>query len=168
MTDYAKHAEVGRQFDVGPGFVRAKECPDCGHTRCGESCVCNCDAARAEYDLAAAKAEIARLSTELEEALEQSSDNGAHAAEGRHLSRAHIFELLLRERAAACAEGFERGRDIGMESTMERLESMQKYERALGRQHEAKIAECAAAKAEIERLKAENAVLAFDAIEASK
>lgn len=41
-----------RVFDVGPGFVRAKECPDCFHTRCGDDCVCNCDAARAEYEAA--------------------------------------------------------------------------------------------------------------------
>jgi hypothetical protein len=49
-----------RTYDVGPGFVRAKECPDCGHTRCGNasridsadalSCACNCDAARAEEE----------------------------------------------------------------------------------------------------------------------
>lgn len=44
---------MSRAFDVGPGFIRARECPDCFHTRCGESCVCNCDAAHAEYEAAA-------------------------------------------------------------------------------------------------------------------
>lgn len=39
-----------RVFESGPGFVRAKECPDCNHTRCSEDCVCNCDAARAEVE----------------------------------------------------------------------------------------------------------------------
>jgi hypothetical protein len=38
-------------YEIGPGFVRALECPDCGHTRCGEDCVCNCDAARAEHKI---------------------------------------------------------------------------------------------------------------------
>lgn len=42
-----------RTMDAGPGFVRARECPDCGHTRCGEDCTCNCDAARAECEAAA-------------------------------------------------------------------------------------------------------------------
>lgn len=37
-----------RRLDIGRGFVRARECPDCFHTKCGESCVCNCDAAHAE------------------------------------------------------------------------------------------------------------------------
>lgn len=41
-----------RKLDVGRGFVRARECPDCGHTRCGEDCVCNCDAAHAEHEAA--------------------------------------------------------------------------------------------------------------------
>lgn len=41
-----------RKYDVGTGFVRARECPNCGHTRCGEACVCNCDAAHAEYEAA--------------------------------------------------------------------------------------------------------------------
>lgn len=53
-----------RQLDVGPGFVRAKECPDCGHTKCGEDCVCNCDAARAEHEAAALRAELARVRAE--------------------------------------------------------------------------------------------------------
>lgn len=39
-----------RRFEAGPGFVRARECPGCGHTRCGEGCTCNCDAARAEVE----------------------------------------------------------------------------------------------------------------------
>lgn len=42
----------GRAYDVGPGFVRAKECPDCLHTKCGEGCTCNCDAARTEDEAA--------------------------------------------------------------------------------------------------------------------
>jgi hypothetical protein len=46
-------AEPRRRFDVGPGFVRARECPDCGHTRCGDDCTCNCDAAHAEHEAAA-------------------------------------------------------------------------------------------------------------------
>lgn len=50
-----------RRYDVGPGFVRAKECPDCFHTRCGEDCVCNCDAARAEDEAAALRGENERL-----------------------------------------------------------------------------------------------------------
>lgn len=50
-----------RTFDVGPGFVRAKECPDCLHTKCGEDCNCNCDAARAEYEAAALRAEVEKL-----------------------------------------------------------------------------------------------------------
>lgn len=41
-----------RKYDVGPGFVRAKECPDCSHTRCGEDCNCDCDAAHAEHEVA--------------------------------------------------------------------------------------------------------------------
>lgn len=33
--------------------MSAKEpCPDCGHVRCPEACVCNCDAARAEEECA--------------------------------------------------------------------------------------------------------------------
>lgn len=59
-----------RRFDVGPGFVRAKECPDCFHTRCGEDCACNCDAAHAEVEAswfrAALDAERARVATLLE------------------------------------------------------------------------------------------------------
>lgn len=43
---------TSRRFDIGTGFVRARECPDCGHTRCGEDCVCNCDAAHAEFEAA--------------------------------------------------------------------------------------------------------------------
>lgn len=50
-----------RRYDVGPGFVRARECPDCGHTRCVEDCVCNCDAAHAEYEAAHLRAEVERL-----------------------------------------------------------------------------------------------------------
>ena len=39
---------VSRRLLPGNGFVMARECPDCLHTRCGEDCVCNCDAAHAE------------------------------------------------------------------------------------------------------------------------
>lgn len=46
---------------VGPGFVRAKECPDCGHMRCNEACNCNCDAAHAEAEAAAYRVTIDRL-----------------------------------------------------------------------------------------------------------
>lgn len=55
-----------RRFDVGPGFVRARECPDCGHTRCGEECVCNCDAAHAEHEAAVLRQRIADLERELQ------------------------------------------------------------------------------------------------------
>lgn len=50
-----------RRYESGPGFVRAKECPNCGHTRCGEGCVCNCDAAHAEHEGAYLRAELERL-----------------------------------------------------------------------------------------------------------
>lgn len=53
-----------RKLETGRGFVRAKECPDCGHTRCGEDCVCNCDAARAEHELAQLRAEVMALKQE--------------------------------------------------------------------------------------------------------
>ena len=55
-----------RKIESGPGFFRAKECPDCGHTRCGEDCVCNCDAARAEYDAAQKDAVIKALADALD------------------------------------------------------------------------------------------------------
>lgn len=48
-----------RRFDVGPGFVRARECPDCGHTRCGEDCTCNCGAAHAEHEAAMLRQQLA-------------------------------------------------------------------------------------------------------------
>jgi hypothetical protein len=47
-----------RRFDVGPGYVRARECPDCGHTRCGDGCTCNCDAAHAEHEAAALRQQL--------------------------------------------------------------------------------------------------------------
>ncbi len=50
-----------RIWDVGIGFVRARECPDCFHTKCGESCVCNCDAARAEDEAAHLRGTAERL-----------------------------------------------------------------------------------------------------------
>jgi hypothetical protein len=51
--------EPRRRFDVGPGFVRARECPDCGHTRCGDDCTCNCDAAHAEHEAATLRRQLA-------------------------------------------------------------------------------------------------------------
>ncbi len=49
-TSRGNKIAANRIYESGPGFVRATECPDCGHTKCGESCVCNCDAAHAEYE----------------------------------------------------------------------------------------------------------------------
>ena len=66
-----------RKIESGPGFVRAKECPDCGHTRCGEGCVCNCDAARAEYEAAALRHERdehARIRSEQAEIIKALAD----------------------------------------------------------------------------------------------
>mgnify|MGYP001584747356 FL=1 len=57
---------MSRVYEHGPGFVRAVACPDCGHTKCGESCVCNCDAARAEDALARLRVEAERLARESE------------------------------------------------------------------------------------------------------
>lgn len=57
---------MGRRYDVGSGFVRAKECPDCFHTRCGEDCVCNCDAAHAEHEAAWLRGENERLRAEID------------------------------------------------------------------------------------------------------
>lgn len=48
-----------RQLDIGPGFARAKECPDCNHTRCSDDCVCNCDAARAEHEASTLREQLA-------------------------------------------------------------------------------------------------------------
>jgi hypothetical protein len=56
-------------IDVGPGFVRARECPDCFHTHCGEDCICNCDAAHAEHEAAGLKAQNAELADALSLAL---------------------------------------------------------------------------------------------------
>jgi hypothetical protein len=50
--DRQKPTSVGtssRRFDSGAGFVGARECPDCRHTRCGEDCKCEWDAAHAEH-----------------------------------------------------------------------------------------------------------------------
>jgi hypothetical protein len=55
-----------RRFDVGPGFVRARECPDCGHTRCGERCVCNCDAAHAEHEAAVLRGQLDKALAEID------------------------------------------------------------------------------------------------------
>jgi len=52
---------AARCIDVGPGFVRARECPDCGHTRCGEDCTCNCDAAHAEHEASVLRQQLADL-----------------------------------------------------------------------------------------------------------
>ena len=52
---------AARRIDVGPGFVRARECPDCGHTRCGEDCTCNCDAAHAEHEASVLRQQLADL-----------------------------------------------------------------------------------------------------------
>lgn len=57
---------MSRVYEQGPGFVRAVECPDCGHTKCGESCVCNCDAARAEDECGRLRVEVERLNRESE------------------------------------------------------------------------------------------------------
>lgn len=57
--------QQARSIDAGPGFVRARECPDCGHTTCGESCVCNCDAAHAEVEAAALRVAAKRSSKTL-------------------------------------------------------------------------------------------------------
>lgn len=74
-----------RRLEVGPGFVRARECPDCGHTRCSEECVCNCDAARAEAQAAFNGSHIRELEGALagvQQALEASiADNNAMRAE---------------------------------------------------------------------------------------
>lgn len=50
-----------RRLDIGRGFVRARECPDCFHTKCGEDCVCNCDAAHAEAEAAHLRAQVEEL-----------------------------------------------------------------------------------------------------------
>lgn len=72
----AKHTP--RALDIGPGFVRLKECPECGHARCGNdskidgahalACVCNCDAARAEEECDALRKQNADLLEALREA----------------------------------------------------------------------------------------------------
>ena len=43
-----------------------KECPDCNHTRgrCGEDCVCNCDAARAEHEASTLRARLAAVTVQ--------------------------------------------------------------------------------------------------------
>jgi hypothetical protein len=50
-----------RVYETGPGFVRAKECPDCGHTKCGEDCNCNCDAAKAEHEVAELRVQLENM-----------------------------------------------------------------------------------------------------------
>lgn len=50
-----------RKVEIGVGFVRARECPGCGHTRCGESCTCNCDAEWAEHEAATLRTQLWRL-----------------------------------------------------------------------------------------------------------
>ncbi len=39
-----KSSNEGRTYDVGPGFVAARACPKCHHTRCGPKCACDCRA----------------------------------------------------------------------------------------------------------------------------
>jgi hypothetical protein len=56
-----------RRLETGPGFVRAKTCPGCGHTHCGESCTCNCDAEHAEHEAAIHKERIAALEARVKE-----------------------------------------------------------------------------------------------------
>jgi len=68
-----------RIYESGPGFVRAKECPDCGHTRCGEDCVCNCDAARAEHVLAALLVTHQKLVAAFEELAAKQDASAANA-----------------------------------------------------------------------------------------
>jgi hypothetical protein len=59
-------AATERRFDVGPGFVRARECPDCAHTRCGEGCVCNCAAAHAEHEAAVLRVQLEKALAEID------------------------------------------------------------------------------------------------------
>jgi hypothetical protein len=50
-----------RIMDDGPGFVRARECPKCMHTRCGLDCHCNCIAAVVEQERDTLRAELKQL-----------------------------------------------------------------------------------------------------------
>ena len=82
--------QQARSIDVGPGFVRARECPDCGHTKCGESCVCNCDAAHAEYAAAmllSALDEANKKVRHLEEALRDAEKDLSDSAFKAHVER---------------------------------------------------------------------------------
>lgn len=75
-----------RTFDVGPGYVRARECPDCLHTRCGEGCNCNCDAARAEHELAWCRGRLEELEAVLARA--EDPEQAARERLGRWLTSA--------------------------------------------------------------------------------
>lgn len=82
-----------RRFDVGPGFVRAKECPDCFHTKCGEDCVCNCDAAHAETEAAwfrgaldGARAQLAAVAKDRDERLKAAQQWVADLQSGMYVN----------------------------------------------------------------------------------
>lgn len=91
-----------RSIDVGAGFVRARECPDCGHTRCGEDCNCNCDAARAEHEAAALRAEVERLRA-------AATQDRNKIADSRDEARAQL--ATLRAAAQAVVDDFHRCRE---------------------------------------------------------
>jgi hypothetical protein len=42
---------MSRTLERGPGFVRAVECPECRHTKCGPTCTCPCQRWTAVADL---------------------------------------------------------------------------------------------------------------------
>jgi hypothetical protein len=65
-----------RHLEVGPGFLRAKECPDCFHTNCDEDCGCNCDAARAEDEAGRLRVLVERYERTLRDVV----DGKHHAA----------------------------------------------------------------------------------------
>jgi hypothetical protein len=91
-----------RRFDAGPGFIRARECPDCGHTRCGEDCTCNCDAVHAEHEAAQLRQQFA--DTQPVTAIDDTTPEGVLAlldaaieALGRR-EEAHLTEGVIDER----------------------------------------------------------------------
>ncbi|MCR4295886.1 MAG: hypothetical protein NUW21_10150 [Elusimicrobia bacterium] len=119
----------------------ARACPDCGHTKCGESCVCNCDAARAEDALATARFVLAALRADLASAranleFERSGeaqratveagvallDRAIRAEADRAESRAELAQVLAeRDRLAAEAEHHGAALEIEVDAHAETL-----------------------------------------------
>lgn len=72
--------------------VMAEQCPRCLHTRCGEGCECNCDAAHAESYAARLEAQIEAAETALGRAW---LHGGATLAEGIARKTAAMERLAM-------------------------------------------------------------------------